>query len=319
MTPQLCALTEYCQVTYGVPPMHVRILVSALLPTRYPPLWFLVQAENSPFFDHFAYVIRQMKAYELCDTWMLRADRPWNHNKRILVHLQTRDTDPRYYVDRYWRLPGPQVRVQSRYPLVAQECIRMRFEWDPIKQPEYQSRDKLLKLITEALGAAYQDRGGVVPVEVPAAMRESFQRKMMILMMCDRYLCNRTSLARNLLFIPASHMALCGRTAMNDLDYRALAHVLKSGIPFWMERMITVFMHYNQTAISKATVVRESGLLDPWHRGANQMLREPLRGTEKLIRDLMLGGLLEQTHNNRNYRLKPEHVTDVEELLQGKI
>jgi hypothetical protein len=47
------ALTDFVQTCYGVPAIQTRILISCLLPTRYPPVWMLIQSERNRFLNDF--------------------------------------------------------------------------------------------------------------------------------------------------------------------------------------------------------------------------------------------------------------------------
>ena len=94
------ALTDFVAVTYGVPPIETRILVSTFLPTRYPPVWMLVQSERNRFLNDLAFVSRQLKAVEMRDTLEFRSERPRVHNRSIMIELADRDRNPRR-----WRIP----------------------------------------------------------------------------------------------------------------------------------------------------------------------------------------------------------------------
>lgn len=315
------ALTDFCEVTYGVPAMETRILVSSLLPTRYPPIWILIQSEQNRFLDHFAYVCRQARAVDVWDTWQLRAERPRAHNRSVMIHLASRNKEPRFFADRYWRLPGPTIWRQSRYPLLAQECVRMRHQFDPVKYPELPRREELKELVCRALSGAQGDRGGVVPVEPPAHYREAFLRRVHILQLADPMLVNRTALFRNLCYVAANHAALCGRDDINEIDLRAQAHVIRSTVPMWMEKLLAAFMeHGKYTSTTTNIAIQDTGFDDPWRNTG--MRRNPLRLGEKLVSDLWTSGLLEKTVWGRRtgrYRVKPEYLDDLEHIMNAQL
>lgn len=315
MTP-LEQLTEFCEMTYGVPALHSRILASALLPTRYPPLWILIQSEWSRFFDHFSFVTRQLRAVDVHDTWHIRAERPRTHNRSVMIHLASRDTEPRFFADRYWRLPAPPIWRQSRYPLVAQESIRMRLEWDESKVPEDAMRNRFHALMCAALAAAPQDRGGIVPA-IPS---ESFKRRVRILPLIDSLLADREALMRNLCYVPAAHAALYGREKPTEDDWRAGAHVLRSTVPLWMEKLIRAFLGYGALAISLRTAIADTGFDNAWRNtgGAIGQKRDPIRLGEKLVAELWINGLLDRNKQYR-YKIKPEFVDDLDHILNCQL
>lgn len=321
VTPEVKSLTDFCELIYGVPAMETRILISSLLPTRYPPVWILIQSEQNRFLDHLAYVLRQIRALDVWDTWQLRAERPRAHNRSVMIHLASRDKEPRFFADRYWRLPGPTIWRQSRYPLLAQECVRMRHQFDPVKYPELPRRNELHELICRALAAARQDRGGVVPIEPSAPYIEAFKRRVNIVSLTDSLLTNRTALMRNLCYVPTNHAALCGRETIDEIDLRAQAHILRSTIPFWMEKLLSAFLSHNpMTSITLTAAIQGTGFEDSWRNVGTQ--RDPRRLCEKLVNDLWSSGLLEKTKWGRSvgrYKVKAEYVDDLEHIINAQL
>lgn len=308
-------LTQFCEVTYGVPAMETRILISSLLPTRYPPIWLLMQTGWNPFMTHLAYVARQLRALDISDTWHLRAERPRQHNKSIMIHLASRETEPRLFADRYWQLPGVPIWRQSRYPLIAQECVRIRLQIDPAKYPEHVAKERFQELACQALGAANTgNRGGIVPT--PPS--EDFARRVKLLPLIDPMLSNIHTLMRNLCYVPANHAALCGRQIIEEVDLRAQAHVLRSTVPFWMEKMIRAFMAYGSQCIRLGHAIRDTGYDNPWRNAGSH--RNPFRLGEKLVKELWMSGLLERNNNARpGYRVKSDYVVDLEYIMNGRI
>jgi hypothetical protein len=157
------ALTDFVQTCYGVPAIQTRILISCLLPTGYPPVWMLIQSERNRFLNDLAFVFIRLNSFDLTDTVHFRCERPRFHNILIKVVLAERDQRTVLFVDRYWQLPGPRLWRTSRYPLLAQECVRMRLTFDPGRFPGDMVRDQLYEHVCQALGAALGDRGGIVP------------------------------------------------------------------------------------------------------------------------------------------------------------
>lgn len=316
MTPELQELTRFCEITYGVPALQTRILVGALLPTRYPPLWLMISAEKNTFLTDFSYATRQIRAVDVWDTWEIRFERPRWANKTMMTRLATREEFPCYFADRFWQMPAPPVLRQSRYPYLAQECVRIRHDFNQAAYPEQEIQGPLHQRICAALSAAAVDRGGVVPMEPAQKWSEWFQRRLKLLPLIDKYYMSPTALARNLCYIAWNHAHLCGRWQLNDDDMQAVAIVIRSCVPAWMERLLSVLLCYNANAIGLKTLITETRLDDAWRNlGSRQ---NPMRLGEKLAVELWMSGILNKTSNGR-YRIKEEHFNDIAAILNGKL
>lgn len=314
MTAELIELTRFCEMTYGVPPLQTRILVGALLPARYPPLWLMINAEKNVFLEDFGYVTRQLMAVDVWDTWQFRGERPRWVNHQIMARLPMRQSQPCFFADRYWQLPTPPpVLRQSRYPLLAQECVRMRHNYNPTVFTNGLMREMLLERVRAAIAAAAADRGGIVPVEPPAKWREDFIRRIRLLPLIDKYLASPTALARNLCFVGANHAALCGRRDFQELDMFAVANVMRSTVPAWMERILSVLLAAVPHAIALKAIITDTRLDDAWRNiGSKQ---NPLRLGEKLLIELWMSGLVDRVQQGRRWQIKPDYVVDVAKIL----
>lgn len=300
------ALTDFVQTSYGVPPIETRILISCLLPTRHPPVWMLIQSERNRFLNDLAYVFIRLNSFDLTDTVHFRGERPRFHNRFIMVALADRDQETHLFVDRYWQQPGPRLWRTSRYPLLAQECVRMRLTFDPGRFPDDMVRDQLYEHVRQALGAALGDRGGILP----ARPDEDLERRINLLPLFDPLLANRTALFRNLCFIPANHAALCGRKEITEADRRAQAHVLRSCVPIWVEKVLREYLRLGENRVKVDTVVKAAGLDD----GAKGRTCG-----HQIIQDLSARGVLEgrRIAYRPTYRIRPGLVSDIEHILAG--
>jgi hypothetical protein len=304
------ALTDFVAVTYGVPPVQTRILVSTFLPTRYPPVWMLVQSEPNRFLNDMAFVSRQLRAVDIADTVHYRTERPRIHNRAVNIVLTNRESEPRLFIVRFWQLPGPRIGRTSYYPLLAEECVRMRLTVDPSRFPEDMMRNQLHEHVCRALSAAAGDRGGIVP----ARPDEDLARRIQLLPQFDPLLTNRTSLVTNLCLIPANHAALCGRTEITDADRQAQAHVLQSCVPMWVEKVLREYLRLGDNRLRADDVVKTTGLEDgtPKRRSGRSIGRQ-------IIHNLWTNQVLEDRLMDRRpaYRIRFELVSDIEHILAG--
>lgn len=301
-------LTDFCRVTYGVPPVETRILVSSFLPTRYPPLWLLIQSEPNAFTEDMSYCATRLRASGFVDSWYYRGERPRKVNRLVTWLMNERATASFVCVDRFWRRPHPPVLRQSQYPRLAAECVRMRLTWDPNRFPD--RREELWARVKAALEAAAGDRGGVVPYP----MTEEMERRAALLPLIDRYLADRTALVRNLCFVASNHAALCGRTQPAEPDLRAQAHIIRSSIPFWMDAIITAFLAHGAGFVAIRQIINATGFENEWRNLGSKL--NPLRLGEKLVRELWANGFLER-HKNGKFRIRPEYVDDLYMILWG--
>jgi hypothetical protein len=304
------ALTDFVRDTYGVPPIQTRILVSTFLPSRYPPVWILIQSERNRFLNDLAYVSRQLRAVDLVDTLKFRSERPRVHNRSIMIELADRDRNPRLFIDRFWQLPGPRIWRTSHYPLLAEECVRMRLTVDPSRFPEDMMRNQLHEHVCQALGAAAVDRGGIVP----ARPDEDAARRIQLLPRFDPLLTNRTALMRNLCLIPANHAALCGRTEITDADRQAQAHVLQSCVPMWVEKVLREYLRLGENRVRVDDIVKSTGFDDRTHK------RRSSRSIgHQIIHNLWANQVLEDRRidHRPTYRMRFELVSDIQHILAG--
>lgn len=305
-------LTRFIETVYGVPAMESRILISSLLPTRYPPVWIMIQAEANEFTRHLAYSTRRIAVSDIMDTWHFRGERPRTHNRMVATVLAERDTTSKLFADRFWHWPGPPIWKTSRYPLLMQQCVRMRFTLAPDRFPAEVRMEELYDLVRAALAAWPASRSGIVP----APPTEDLTRRAMILPLIDRLFADRPALMRNLCFVAANHAAICGRTEVAKEDLQAQAYVLKSCVPIWMEKIIGVFMSWGALALSMSTIIDETGFDNAWRNRGSRA--NPFRLGEKLVKDLWTNGLLERNQNGR-FRIRPEFVDDLQHILEARL
>ena len=200
-------LTSFIETVYGVPSMETRILVSSLLPTRYPPIWIMIQAETNEFIRHLAYSTRRIAVSDIMDTWHFRGERPRTHNRMVALVLSERETTAKLFADRFWNWPGPPIWKTSRYPLLMQQAVRMRFTMVPDRFPADVRMEEMYDLVRAALAAWPANRSGIVP----APPSEAFTRRAMILPLIDRLFADRPALMRNLCFVPTMPRSAGGR------------------------------------------------------------------------------------------------------------
>jgi hypothetical protein len=115
-------------------------------------------------------------------------------------------------------------------------------------------------------------------------------------------------LFRNLCFIPANHAALCGRKEITESDRRAQAHVLRSCLPIWVEKVLREYLRLGENRVRVDTVVKAAGL-DYGARGRTC--------GHQIIHDLWARGVLEgrRIAYRPTYRIRPDLVSDIEHIL----
>lgn len=309
----LVELSEFCEMTYGVPRLHARILISTFLPSRYPPLWLMVDSEKCRFLHDLEWGLTRLEHPGITDAYDLRK-RTYYANKWIDMLLNRRDR-PQLIANRYWEWPGPLVTPRLRYPLIACECLRLRLEFDPSKQPGELARETLYALVKRTLAEAAVDRGGVVPLPLD----EVFYRRAQLLPLIDRYLTSRTALMRNFGFVAANHAAFCGREKPNERDFTIQRYLLRMTVPVWAEKMLKVLLDYGpQRALGWKSIVRETGQAATWQRywgGINT--RRPQEIGQRIIQDFFSTGLVNLTHN-KTYSIKPEFCDDLSHILEAR-
>lgn len=311
----LTQLTEFAAQTYGVPALHTRILVSAYLPTRYPPLWLMVDAEKCNFVRDLETVLIRLEHSGILDTYNLRDETVHLINKWVKILLDTRESQPHLYANRYWDWPGPVVTPRSQYPLVAAECVRLRLEFDASKHTPSSAKEELLPLVRQAIAQAAVDKGGIVPCNLD----ETFYRRASILPLVDRNLSSRTALMRNFGFVIANHAALCGRTTPNEDDLQVQRYVLRHTIPLWIEQILHILLERGvHHSVAWRELIRLTGLAYQWqwHWGG-QNINRPSDLGERIIKELWMTGLCERNKDNR-YLIKPQYSDDLEHILEAR-
>lgn len=314
----LVELSEFCEMTYGVPRLHMRILVSTFLPSRYPPLWLLIDSEKCRFLHDLEWGLRRLEHPGIVDAYDLRV-RARYANRWVDMLMKQRDR-PLLIANRYWEWPGPLLTLRMRYPLVACECLRLRLEFDPSKQPGELAREALYQLVKRTLAEAAVDRGGVVPV----ALDEVFFRRAQLLPLIDRHLTSKTALMRNFGFVAANHAAFCGRDKPNDRDFTMQRYMLRMAVPIWAEKILRVLLDYGSRPTDKGralgwkSIVRESGQAATWQRywgGINT--RRPQEIGHRIVQDFFSTGLVDITLN-KTYSIKPEFCDDLARILEAR-
>ena len=288
-------LTEFVELAYGVPRLQTRILISTYLPTNYPPLWIMVDSEMCRFLEDLSYAVTKFEHSAILDTWYLREQRAWLNRKYAMILVSAREK-PQIFANRYWDWPGPHIFPRFGYHLVAQECLRLRLEFDASKQPGSLAKDGLYELMKRALTEAKVDRGGVVPRQFD----NTFYRRASLLPLIDQYLTNRTTLMRNLEFVAANHAAICGRSELNEEDLSVQRMMLRHAVPIWAEKILRVVINRGSRAIGWREIVNQTGQAFEWQwrYGGVHVSRPPKVG-ERIVRDFFESGLIERTKNNR--------------------
>lgn len=314
----LVELSEFTESVYGVPRLHTRILVSTFLPTRYPPLWILVDSEKCRFLHDLEWGLTRLEHAGMVDAYDLRV-RAHYANKWIDMLLKRRDR-AQLIANRYWEWPGPLLTIRSRYPLVAAECLRLRLEFDAAKQPGERAREELYALVRRTLAEAAVDRGGIVPVPLD----EVFHRRAQLLPLIDRHLTSKTALMRNFGFVAANHAAFCGRAKPDFRDFTVQRYMLRMAVPMYTEKMIRVLLDWGtrqmklKRALGWKEIVRETGQVAIWQRyygGLNT--RRPQEIGKRLMNDLWTTGLVDQTPY-KAYSLKLAFVDDLGHILEAR-
>jgi hypothetical protein len=311
----LTELTDFCELTYGVPRLETRILVSTYLPTRYPPLWLFVDAEKCRFLEDLEYAVRRLEHPAILDTWLLKGQRAYLANKYVKVLMSERHRKTHLFANRYWDWPGPSITRRSWYQLVAAECLRLRLTYNAAKQPGSLARENLFELVRGALGEAAVDRGGIVPRE----LSETVYRRATLLPMIDRDLTSPTSFMRNLGFVPANHAAICGRAQPDEEDFGVQRFMLRNCIPRWIEKLLKVLIKHGLRGMLWRDLMRATDLTDEWfwHYGGPNNMDYPSQIGKRIIAGFFSSGLCDRSPH-RYYSLKAQYFDDLEHIFQAR-
>jgi len=307
-------LGEFCELTYGVPRLQARILVSTFLQTRYEPLWIMIDAEKCKFLYDLENVLQRLDFPGILDTVEMRK-RAYLANKYIDIIRQQRQK-PWLFANRYWDWPGPFITPRSRYGLIAQECLRLRLEFDPSKLPGAVAKDILYQRVVDTLGAATVGTGGIVPWP----LEEVFARRAGRLPLIDRMLVALTPLMRNFGYVMANHAAICGRAIPNEEDEAVQRYMLRHAVPLWCEKILRVLLQNGQRAISWKEIVRRSGQAYEWqwsYGGPGRHTNRPPLVGKKIIHEFWISGLVER-NIKWNYVLKPQYTDDLEHIIEAR-
>jgi hypothetical protein len=308
----LSELTDFCEMTYGVPRLETRILVSTFLATRYPPLWLMIDAEKCRFLHDLEYALQRLRQPAILDTLNLRGIRTRLANKWVQVIMSARDR-PHLFANRYWDGPGPWIRPGSLYPVLAAECLRLRLTYNCAKQPGTLARENLYELVRRVLNET-DPRGGVVPRE-PG---ETFSRRAALLPMMHPELSSPTALMRNFGFVLANHAAISGRSEPNEEDFGVQRFMMRYAIPLWVEKILQVLLERGMRPISWRSTMRQTGQADEWHwQYGKGSLTRPVYVGRKIIFGFWASGLLHKDWHSR-FIIKPEYADDLEHIMEAR-
>jgi hypothetical protein len=262
---------KFCSEWYGLDRLHARLIASALIPCQpHTPVWLIAETSNNLFWEHLSYSMESLGWHRISNLAGLRTTRPRYANQHVDQWMQTRQSQPRIFIDTYFENPNCWQGVLRRhgYWRIARECVRVAIHVPlMVSQADDWCRTEMASLLKLVVDPTHRR---LFPN--PATLSPVLMELVELLPRLNPELSEPMALLENLALLPTSHMVTYGRTELIDDDWWNMYQCLKGSVRFWTKRILTPFYRQRgmltiadlvmHTVLSRAVVVNEVGRLD---------------------------------------------------------
>lgn len=265
------ALTSFCYEEYNVDPMHVRLIVSALLPSAYLPLWMIYETTRTPFWNHLNHSIKLLGIPPVFNIAGMRMLRDRMSNEWYKEAYMTRHEQPRVMIDtqRIHTMEWKKRMVStSGYWAMTGECAKAGIPVLMMKVPRAGSEEEFARLLRMVIDP--HERKLLPEPVVPSTPLVEIIHALPRL---NEELVDGEALFNTITMLPTSHAALYGRTTSElvDADWYSMMQVVRGSIREYLRSILYWF--YMADAKFKVWV-RASDMGEKLGRDRNVMRRQ---------------------------------------------